>query len=617
MTYARSVWSPRGPRRAWVRAWLAAVVLALGSCGVDIAGVGGEGTGTFASGRIDGFGSVVVAGRTFDDRDAVVSLEIDPRAPEAIALTALRLGMVATLEGTGDRLASVSVAPVLRASIADLDTARGRFVAAGQVVQLDATASEPTALEGWTNVAALREGDRVDVHGERDAQGVIRASLLVRLDQEPGVRVTGTLRALAGRSDRWAIEGLEVDVTRAAVLPAGRAPANGDQVVVYSADELQGVLVADVIAVKPPQDAAYPVGGADRVGHLAGVIQSVGPGPSFMVSGVAVDARAARFEGGLAGNLQPGQRAEVEGLLREGQLLARSVRLVSPSEAPVARVRAAIGNLAGATEFTARGNAVEAGTASFSGLAPENLTNGLPVRVTGAWGGRSVRATSIERAPLADGDGVALAGVVRGYDPVLGTFGLQGVDLSLALQATTTFVGGRPGDIADGARIVARGVLVRGLVQVAEVRWPQADAPLEIAGRAGNVEATPSGGEFEIGPTDFIWTPATVFRGPTGTRTDLAEGRIVRVRGVLEGGVVRAVEVDARETQPGQLRLRGTLTQVDAANPSMLRLDGQRVDVSGAVFDPPSLRDRPVGAYVDVEGALIDGVLRALRISDP
>lgn len=608
---------PRGSIQAWARAGIATVLLVLGSCGVDIAGVGGEGTGTFASGRIDGFGSVVVAGRTFDDRDAVVSLEVDPRAPEAIALTALRLGMVARLEGTGDRLASIRVAPLLRAPIADLDLARGRFVAAGQEVQVDATPSEPTALEGWATASELREGDHVDVHGERDAQGVIRASLLVRLPQEAGIRVTGALRALPGRTGRWAIQGLEVDASRAMVLPAGRAPASGDLAVAYSAGESAGVLVADVIALQPPQAAERAADGVDRVANVSGVVHAVAGDRSFVLAGIEVDARSARFEGGQAGDLQPGRRVEVEGVLRGVHLLARSVRLVSPSEAPVARVRAAIGNLAGAGGFTVRGNAVEAGTARFSGLVPENLTNGLPVRVTGAWAGRSVRATSVERAPLAEGDGLALAGLVTGYDPARRTFGLEGVALPLELQATTAFVGGRPGDFGDGVRVVARGQLSLGVLRVQELRWAQADAVLEVAGRAGNVEATPSGGEFEIGPTDFIWTSATVFRGSTGTSADLIEGQVIRVRGIVEGGVVRAIEVDARDTQPGQLRLRGTLTPVDGSDPSLLRLDGQRVDASGAVFDPPQLRDRPAGAYVDVEGVLVDGVVRAVRISDP
>jgi hypothetical protein len=138
---------------------------------------------------------------------------------------------------------------------------------------------------------------------------------------------------------------------------------------------------------------------------------------------------------------------------------------------------------------------------------------------------------------------------------------------------------------------------------------------VELAGIAGGVEATPTGGEFELGEADVVWTPTTVFRGPTASAADLTDGRLVRVLAVRDGAVYRAVEVDARLTQSGAVRLRGTFTQV--AGLAALRLDGQRVDASAAVFDPPSLRDALPGAYVDVEGRMVGGVLQATRVSDP
>ncbi len=45
--------------------------------------------------------------------------------------------------------------------------------------------------------------------------------------------------------------------------------------------------------------------------------------------------------------------------------------------------------------------------------------------------------------------------------------------------------------------------------------------------------------------------------------------------------------------------------------------DGQRVDASAARFQPPELAAGLAGAYVDIEGTLENGVLRASAVSDP
>jgi hypothetical protein len=240
------------------------------------------------------------------------------------------------------------------------------------------------------------------------------------------------------------------------------------------------------------------------------------------------------------------------------------------------------------------------------------------VRVLGTLRGATLRAVTVEPGPLREGASFALAGTIERLagDTVGGTtLRLQGVPIPVRVGASTLILGGRLGDLQPGVRATARGTVVTGALDAREIQVGPVQPEVELTGVAGNVEADAGGGSFEVGPADARWTPATIFLGPTGSPTDLRDGLVVRVRGVREGSVVRALVVDARPTQPGQVRLRGTVTRFQTL--ADLRLDGQRIDASTAEFEPPGLANGLPGAYVDVEGEMVDGVLRARRVSDP
>jgi hypothetical protein len=613
---ARAVTRLADTIRARAAATVVGMVLVLVACGVDIAGVGGEGTGTFALGRIDGFGSLIVGGREYDDGDARVVVEIDPRQPQAAPLSALKLGMQAQVSLAADgRIALVRVAPELVAPVVDLDLGTRRLVAAGQVVQLDAVPAEPTALEGLRDLADLREGDSVEVYGQRDAAGVIRAGRLVLVPPERGVRVAGRLRVVDASRGLWGIEDLLIDASSATILPAGASLHAGARVVAYTADELQpdGRLVAQAVAINAPPVAD---GTALRAG---GVIARFASPEDFDVQGVPVDARAAIIEGGRLADLASGRLVDVEGRVTASRLVADRVRLLPADVPPLTRVESVVGNFVDGSGFDVRQTAVEAAGASFAaGFGAINLDNGVPVRVLGDLRGAKVRAVMVEPGPLREGASLALAGTIERLEGATGdgiTVRLQGVSIPVRVRASALVLGGGLGDLQPGTRATARGTVVAGVLDAREIRLGPVQPEVELTGVAGNVEADAGGGSFDVGPADARWTPATIFLGPTGSPTDLRDGLVVRVRGVREGGVVRALVVDARPTQPGQVRLRGTVTRFQSL--ADLRLDGQRIDASTAEFEPPGLANGLPGAYVDVEGEMVDGVLRARRVSDP
>lgn len=597
----------RGRRRALVALGAAPLALTLGACGVDVAGVGGEGTGMFAQGRIDGFGSVWVDGRRWRDEDARAVLRVDPSRPQALPLASLRLGMVARLQADGDRALEITIAPEVVGPVQSVDAGGRRLVVAGQSVQLDAVPADPTVLDGFEALSALALGDRVVVHGQRTADGTVRASRLERATVD-GVAVTGPLRR-DGTGGGWRIGALAVDLTGAVRVPAGAQPAEGDRVAVWAPALSGAVLAASAVEIDggAVDDAAEA--------RIAGVATEVRGAARLRVHGIEVDASAAAIDGGTVADLREGAWLRVEGPVDDGMVRASRVTVVPDGQVPQVEVTADIGDVASVREFVLRGTSVDAAAAEYTGLSPSNIGDGVRLRVSGPLGGPRLAAAEVRPDAGAPGQTLVQFGTVALRDA--SRFRLVGLAPVYRLSDATAFIGGAPRDLRDGVAVSLSGTLAGDEFAVAEVRFGGPAAPIEVFGVLGNVEAgTDGSGEFGIEPDDVTWTAQTRFLGATGSAADLADGEAARVIGVREGGVIRALEVDARRTQPGILRLRADATDVTSAE--SFRVRGLRVDARAAVFEPASLRTTLREALlVDVEGTLVDGVLVASRVSDP
>lgn len=585
----------------WLRRWFVALAAWLASCG---GGVGGEGTGGFAAGPVQGFGSVIVAGQRLDDGEARLSFVTDPSRPEDRPVSDLRLGMSMRAIMRDGRAMELVVAPEVVGPVETMQPETGSLRVAGQTVQVDAVPAQPTALDGLRSLDDLALGDWVEVHGTRDDDGVLRATRLART-VPGGVRVTGLASAVDSASGQLVLHGLRVSYASAVRVPAGAEPADGQPVAVFGRLE-GGVLMAASVA--PGGGVPDEVSRADAAGTVRDL-----RGLRFVLAGVPVDASAAHITGG---SLQAGRSATATGRLRGGVLEASAVVLRADAEPPTVSIAAAVGGFVDAGRFTLRGVQVDVRGARFDGLSAANLGNGVRLQVQGRVQGDTVVATAVAPSPVATGEVEVQVGTLTGWSPGTGEFSLVGLAARFALAADTVFDGGTRADLADGVPVVVRGAAQGDLFRVTRVKVGAAELEVELSGIANNVEAVGASGAFEIGSTDVAWTADTRFIGNTNSAADLADGRVVRVQGVPAGpGLLQATLVDTRATQPGVVRLRGTVAGLTADG--RFRIDGQLIDASQAVFEPASLASALAGAYVDVEGSLVDGTVRATRVSDP
>ena len=287
----------------------------LGGCG---GGVGSEGTGSFASGTITGYGSIIVNGVHFDESAATV---LDDEG-QAVARSALALGMVVQIsagpissaaDGSSAAVASsVRTQRALVGPVDAVDLAGGRLRVLGQTVLVSGDTVFDERLSG--GLAALAPGQWLEVYGfyNPGATG-FAASRVGASGPSAGLRVSGTVAAVDARaqtfqlgSQTYSIAGLgsspAVDALVSLKLQQPGTDAQGRWVV-------SGQQTED----HAPKDSA----GA----KLDAVVSQVLSGTRFVADGVTVDSSAAK----LNGSLQVGARVQVSGTLRAGVLLATQV----------------------------------------------------------------------------------------------------------------------------------------------------------------------------------------------------------------------------------------------------------------------------------------------------
>lgn len=624
------------------RPGLAHALVCLAALWSTACGVGGEGTGgpnaVVAEGRVEGFGSVIVAGQRFDDSSAELAIEIEPTRALARPLSDLRLGMSVQVLGRGfepglgdatpalpamvGKAQQLLVRPELVGPVQAVAAASGRVLVAGTWVQTD-TLADATAFDGLRALTELDEGDWLEVHGQHDAAAhpaapLLRATRIARSVPEAGIRLTGLVAAVNAAEETFQLGALTVRYAAAARLPAGAAPRVGESLVAFgTALDATGRLPATVLQ-SPRLLATGGPEGSDA--HLRGRIERVLAPGRVVVRGAQVD--ATNGDAATRAALQPGRLLVASGVLRGGVLLAQRVQLPAEDRALQAEISAAVADFVDARSFKMRGAAVSAASAGFDALTPANIANGVPLQVRGRLGPNGILAETVRAAGVPAGSVIVQAGTVNRYDRDGRSFRLEGLATAFRLAGNVATLGGTLANLADGVVVQVRGVpgVAGAEFAVQVIEFAGAAAVIELAGIAGHVEADAvgGGGAFEIGPDDMVWTATTRFIGTTNTAADLADGRVIRVRVVREGPAgapLRALDIDTRASLPGVVRLRGTVSAYVSAGD--FRVDGQRVDASGAAFEPPELARTLAGAYVDIEGTMEAGVLRATRVSDP
>jgi len=353
----------------------AAVAAALSACG---GGGGGGTTGATSAPIISAgamtAGSVIVNGVRFEDTLA----NIHPDDTGKVFLPAdLKDGMTVKVRGdiNNDRVTGRALEIEVENEVRGAITAKGTdsLTVLGQTVFVDGG----TVFANVANFAALVVGNAVEVHGQRDAAGTIRATRVelltgagVVVDEVRGVVANKT----PGPAGTFTIGGALFAYDALTVIVGGAAFNNGDLVEIHLD---AGTTRANRIELEDAEDTEFEPGEGQEFeveGFVTGLV-----GSNFSVNGQAVSLKpgtGTRFDAGLPSDLVNNVRVEAEGHMVGGVLVADkitfkdSVRMETNATA------------ASATSVTAFGKTVFiTGTTDTSGATlPITAGTGLRVR---------------------------------------------------------------------------------------------------------------------------------------------------------------------------------------------------------------------------------------------
>ncbi len=393
--------APRVPRRVALLSLLAATgVIVLPGCGGGGGGGGGGnagidtgGTGSFSTGTISGFGSVIVNGVRFDDGGAHIE---DEDTGVQLREDDLKLGMVVRIQGSAITAGSGDVLPTATATSIVVEsqikgpvqakTAPDTLVVFGQTVKVTAA----TVFEPGLTFAAITVGDILEVHGFVDAAGVVTATRIERENLPDEFKVRGFIANLDNVAKTFTIGAATFNFAAALRLPATPL-ANGQFVRVrtHTTPNAQGQFVVNRIDLRA---AIEDRNEAEVEGILTSV--TVNGVPQLQVNGVVINTNGLTVPA-------IGTRVEVEGAIVNGVLVARKIEVENENEEAQVDVRGTVSNLNTAAQtFVVRGVTFHfsAATDFRNGTAANLATANVNVRVRGTLvaGTSTVEATRID-----------------------------------------------------------------------------------------------------------------------------------------------------------------------------------------------------------------------------
>lgn len=312
------------PTRALAAVW-AVLCIAAACGGVDSGGTGAP-VQSFSSGRVSGFGSVIVNDIEFDDSRAAI---VDDEGASH-ARTDLKLGMVVDIEagpitqdnalGTPTAVASkVQFGPAIRGPVQAVDAASSTLTVLGQTVQIDAATVFPDSGAG---LADLRVGQLLTIHALLDAgTGIYRATRIEPADGLAAYTLRGLVKHVDTAAKMFSIGNADISYADAA---PGQLPflAEGALIRVKldtAQRDGQWILAMAAAAPAPLRDASAAA--------LEGIVSHFSSDGSFSIAGTRVDAGGADvvFTNGSRLQLANGVRVSVEGQMDNGVLVARTV----------------------------------------------------------------------------------------------------------------------------------------------------------------------------------------------------------------------------------------------------------------------------------------------------
>lgn len=366
----------------------------LAACG----GGGGDNTGNNTgstnakpavyNGPISGLGSVTVNGVRFSSSDATLSDD------DGVGLRSddLKLGQTVRVSGSSDdttnlgNATAVVVQRGLQGAVSAVNATAGTFTLLGQLVSTNSS----TTYEGISGLAALADGNTVEVYGVIQPSGGILATRVER-KTITGATLRGRVSNLNTTAKTFTVGTLLVNYTNATV---NGTLANGSVVKVKAAAAPVANLL-NASSVKLSDDnAAYTSAGAASI-KIKGVADSAPNAGKLTVSGTPVDISNATLKGGTV--VTAGAFLEVKGSWNGTTLIAREVEFEGSRDVQLGgrnELYGAVSTFTSISNFVVNGVTVDA--SAVNGISPSQLAVGTYLEVKGNVVGNVLRATKIE-----------------------------------------------------------------------------------------------------------------------------------------------------------------------------------------------------------------------------
>jgi hypothetical protein len=348
-----------------------------------------------------------------------------------------------------------------------IDTASSTVTVGGQVIRVTSDTqfidSSTLAVAGFS-LASVRIGDSVSILAFPGEQGYIATRLERRNPDapppnQPSTSIQGTISSFVSAAN-FVVAGQQVNAGAAAFVGGTSANlANGVNVAI-DGTLANGVLNASTVQIL----AGNPVPPTVAV---TGAIVGFSSISSFTVAGVLVDASAATFSNGTAGDLVNNRTVTVSGTVQNGVLVAQSVSFAQPPPTATLEVEGTISGFASIANFLVSGQAVNASQARISNGSASDLANGRKVQVNGVLQNGVLMATSVQIEDATESQQVSVEGLITNFVSV-SNFVVAGrkIDASHA-----KFDGGTAGNLANGKKVQVQGVLSGQVVVATELEF--------------------------------------------------------------------------------------------------------------------------------------------------
>lgn len=288
------------------------------------------GTGTaIVIGSISGFGSVVVNGARYDTSTAtfIIDGQVGVQSDLAVGDVVVVKGTVAD-DTSGAVAETVEFDDNVEGPVSSTDASTSSFVVLGQTIIVDDGTSVdnncPSALDvnDPSTLSVLLTVVAVEVSGPVMTDGSVTATRIECKSVLGEMEVTGTVTAVPNASI-FEINNLTVDFSGVVMLedfPGGRSVETGDLVEAKGTSlGPNGELLATLLEYKGARLDGVEGDHVEIEGFIdADFVDS----SSFKVSGISVITdQNTVYEGGVAGDLGPNLKVEVEGLYDENNVL--------------------------------------------------------------------------------------------------------------------------------------------------------------------------------------------------------------------------------------------------------------------------------------------------------